>query len=315
MPKVLVTCHHLLRHIDRYRDRFDAAGVELVLPAAVGQQFSSSEMQDMIRGVTTCILGDDVVDRPVLETGKESGLKVVIKWGIGTDSIDKESAAELGIPVRNTPGTFSDEVADAAFALLLMLTRGYHLMDASVREGGWLKVQGRSLASKTLGVVGLGGIGRAIGRRGVAFGMTVIGSDPMELPADLLAENGITQKPFEEVLAGCDYLALACNLTPENQHMIRAETLAQMKPGATLVNVARGPLVKEDDLVAALRSGQLAAAALDVFEVEPLPAKSPLRELENVVFGTHNGSNTLEGVERVNEMTVAMALEVIAAGH
>jgi len=155
MPKVLVTCHHLLRHIDHYRPRFEAAGVELVLPEAAGQQFDSQTMQDLIQGVDTCILGDDVVDRPVLESGKDSGLKAVIKWGIGTDSIDKESAAELGIPVRNTPGTFSEEVADAALSLMLMLSRGYHLMHASVQEGGWLKVQGRTLAGKTLGVVGL----------------------------------------------------------------------------------------------------------------------------------------------------------------
>ncbi len=312
MPKVLVTCHHLLRHIDEFKERFEANGIELVLPEATGQQFSSDEMLDLIRGVDTCILGDDFVDRAVLETGKENGLKAIIKWGIGTDSIDKVSAAELGIPVRNTPGTFSEEVADAAFSLLLMLTRGYHLMHASVQDGGWLKIQGRTLAGNTMGVVGLGGIGRAIGRRGTAFGMSVIGSDPVPLPVDVLAPAGITQKPFEAVLQESDVLVLACNLTPENQHLIQAETLAQMKPGSTLVNVARGPLVKESDLIEALKSGQIGAAGLDVFEVEPLPAGSPLREFDNVVFGTHNGSNTREGVDRVNEMTVAMALEIVA---
>ncbi len=314
MPKVLITCHHLLRHVERYRDRFEAAGVELVLPAAVGQQFSSAEMQDLIRGVQACILGDDVVDRPVLETGKEGGLKVVIKWGIGTDSIDKESAAELGIPVKNTPGTFSDEVAEAAFSLLLMLTRGYHRMHASVTEGGWLKVQGTSLAGKSLGIVGLGSIGRGVGRRGTAFGMTVSGYDPVELPEVLLTEHGIAQKPLDAVLSDSDYLVLACNLTPENHHLINKESLARMKSGAVLVNVARGPLVKEPDLVEALNSGHIAGAGLDVFEVEPLPEGSPLRGFENVVFGTHNGSNTIEGVDRVNEITVAMALEAVGAG-
>ncbi len=312
MSKVLVTCHHLLRHIDEYRDRFEAAGVDLILPEATGQQFSSDEMLNLIRGVETCILGDDFVDRAVLETGKENGLKAIIKWGIGTDSIDKVAAAELGIPVRNTPGTFAEEVADAAFALILMLTRGYHLMHASVQDGGWLKIQGRTLAGKTMGVVGLGSIGRAIGRRGTAFGMPVIGSDPVEIPTEVLAPGGITQKPFETVLRESDYLVLACNLTEDNHHLIRAETLAQMKPGAALANVARGPLVKEADLVEALKSGQVSAAALDVFEIEPLQEGSPLRDFENVVFGTHNGSNTREGVDRVNEMTVFMALEIVA---
>ncbi len=313
MPKVLVTCHHLLRHIDHYRDRFEAADIELVLPEATGQQFSSNEMLDLIRGVDTCILGDDFVDRAVLESGKESGLKAIIKWGIGTDSIDKATAAELGIPVLNTPGTFAEEVADAAFALILMLTRGYHLMHASVQEGGWLKIQGRTLAGNTMGVVGLGSIGRAVGRRGTAFGMTVIGSDPVEIPASVLAPAGIAQTSLETVIAESDFLVLACNLTPQSHHLINAETLAKMKPGATLVNVARGPLVKEVDLVEALKSGHLAGAALDVFENEPLPKDSPLRQFDTVVFGTHNGSNTREGVDRVNEMTVSMALEIVAA--
>ncbi len=313
MSKVLVTCHHLLRHIDAYRERFEAANVELVLPEATGQQFSSDQMLDLIRGVDTCILGDDFVDRAVLETGKESGLKAIIKWGIGTDSIDKESAAELGIPVRNTPGTFAEEVADAAFALTLMLTRGYHLMHTSVKEGGWLKIQGRTLAGNTMGVIGLGSIGRAVGRRGTAFGMTVIGSDPVDIPSDVLGPTGIEQKSLNAVIAESDYLVLACNLTPDNHHLINAESLARMKAGSTLVNVARGPLVKESDLIAALKSGHIAAAALDVFETEPLPVSSPLRDFENVVFGTHNGSNTREGVDRVNEMTVSMALEVVAA--
>ncbi len=313
MPKVLITCHHLLRHIERYRPRFEAAGVELVLPDAVGQQFDSAQMQDLIRNVQACILGDDVVDRPVLETGKEGGLKVVIKWGIGTDSIDKESAAELGIAVKNTPGTFSDEVAEAAFSLILMLSRGYHRMHASVMEGGWLKVQGTSLAGKSLGIVGLGSIGRGVGRRGTAFGMTVSGYDPVDLPKGLLDGHAITQKPLDEVLSSSDYLVLACNLTPDNHHLINKESLARMKPGATLINVARGPLVKEADLIEALSSGHIAAAGLDVFEVEPLPDGSPLRGFDNVVFGTHNGSNTTEGVDRVNEITVSLALEAVGA--
>ena len=314
MPKVLVTCHHLLRHIDRYKPRFEAAGVDLVLPEAVGQQFSAQEMLDLIRGVDTCILGDDFIDRAVLETGKEEGLKAIVKWGIGTDSIDKESARELGIPVRNTPGTFGEEVADAAFSLILLLARGYHKMHASVAGGGWLKIQGRSLAGKTLGVVGLGSIGRAVGRRGTAFGMSVVGSDRVDMPLEVLSPNGIAQKSFEEVLIISDYLVLACTLTAENRHLIDAGTLAKMKPGANLVNVARGPLVKESDLAEALKSGHIGAAGLDVFEVEPLPGNSPLRGLDNVVFGTHNGSNTREGVERVNEITVAMALEIVAQG-
>ncbi|MGO4837833.1 NAD(P)-dependent oxidoreductase, partial [Rhizobiaceae sp. 2RAB30] len=239
------------------------------------------------------------------------GLKAVIKWGIGTDGIDKVAARQLGVPVYNTPGVFGEEVADLALSYLLLLARGLHRMDASVRAGGWLKVEGRSLSGKVAGIVGLGSIGRAIARRCAAFGLEVIGSDEQQIDAAVLADARANQVSFDMLLEKSHFVIVACNLTPQNQHLFDERAFARMKSGAFLINVARGQLVKEAALAEALRSGHLAGAGLDVFEVEPLPADSAMREMENCVFGTHNGSNTADAVHRVNRMTTDILFDTL----
>ncbi|HVU21440.1 phosphoglycerate dehydrogenase [Hyphomicrobium sp.] len=311
MTSVAVTCLHLQRHFDKFRPLFEKHGIRPILPSVNGQQLGAAEIRQVLPGMATIIAGDDIIDREALAAAKELGLKAVIKWGIGTDSIDKAAAHELGIPVFNTPGVFGEEVADLALSYLLLLTRGLHRMDRSVRDGGWLKVEGRSLHAMTAGVIGLGSIGRAIARRCAACGMKVVGSDAMTIDAASLAQSSITQLSFEEVLAEADVVILACALTQENRHLMNADAFARMKQGSYLVNVGRGPLVDEAALAATLNSGKLAGAGLDVFEVEPLPADSPLRTFDGCVFGTHNGSNTRDAVDRVNRMTVEIALDVL----
>jgi len=311
MPKALITCMHLQRHFAKFRAEFDAAGVEPVLPPIPGQQFGAEDMERLLPGMDSIIAGDDAITREAIAAAKAKGLRAVIKWGIGTDGIDKVAAAELGIPVYNTPGVFGDEVADLGMAYLLSLLRGLHRMDASVRQGGWLKVEGRSLSGLVAGVVGLGSIGRAIARRCAAFGMEVIGSDEQAIDALTLEGAHVKQVPFTALLSRADVVLIACNLTATNRHLFNEDAFAQMKRGSYLVNVARGPLVKESALIAALQSGHLAGAGLDVFEVEPLPEDSPLKAMENVVLGTHNGSNTVDAVNRVNRMTVDILFDVL----
>jgi D-3-phosphoglycerate dehydrogenase len=313
MTKALITCHHLQRHFPKFEPQYQAAGVATLVPRVAGQQLDTAGMLDLVRGIDGIIAGDDEIDRAVLEAGHASRLKVVVKWGIGTDSIDKETARRLGIPVYNTPGVFSDEVADVALGMLLMLTRQLHRMHQSVLDGGWLKVEGRTLAGMTAGIVGLGSIGLGIARRATAFGMNVIGSDVAVLPPGRLAEVGARQVSFDQLLAQSDVVLLACNLTGENRHLIDAVALSRMRPATYLVNVSRGPLVDERALVAALHSGHLAGAALDVFEAEPLPAESPLRHIPQCVLGTHNGSNTQEAVARVNQMATDILLHALSA--
>jgi len=307
---LLITCHHLVRHYAKFSGGLEAHGVVASLPPIPGQQFGAAEMREVIRGQRLVIAGDDFIDRSVLEAGKATGLMAVIKWGIGTDGIDKAAAKALGIPVYNTPGVFSDEVADCAAGYVLSLARGLHLMHESVKAGGWLKVEGMTLSGRTAGVVGLGAIGRAACRRLSALGMTVVGSDPVPIDTALLATVGATQVPFEILLVQSDVIVLTCALTPESYHLLSDAAFAAMKPGALLVNVARGPVVDEKALVAALAAGKVVGAALDVFEEEPLMTTSPLRRFENVMFGTHNCSNTTEAVHRVNELTVNLALDL-----
>jgi D-3-phosphoglycerate dehydrogenase len=184
-------------------------------------------------------------------------------------------------------------------------------VDSAVRSGQWLRVEGTSLRGKTAGIVGLGGIGQAIAARCRAFGMSVVGSDVATMPEAVLKACGAEQLALEDVLSKSDFLILACNLTAENRHLINAKTLELMKPGAFIVNVARGPLVDEAALIDALKNQRLAGAGLDVFEVEPLPGDSPLRDLPNCVFGTHGGSSTREAIIRVNELTLEMARTIL----
>ena len=311
MYRVLVTCHHLQRYFEDFRPFYEDSGVEPILPTIEGQQLDAAAMREAIVGVDAVIAGDDEIDASVLEAGKASRLKAVIKWGIGTDSIDKAKAAELGIPVFNTPGTFANEVADLSISLLLNVLRQTHHMHNSVKQGGWRKVPGRTLAGMTAGVIGLGSIGQAIAQRTVAFGMDTIGYDVREIDPDTLAELGVTQVGLPTLFADSDAILVACELTPESRHLLRDETFVQMKDGVYVVNVSRGPLIDESALCRALESGKVAGAGLDVFEVEPLPKESGLREFDTVVFSTHNGSNTIEAVARVNAMTTDILLHVL----
>jgi D-3-phosphoglycerate dehydrogenase len=252
-------------------------------------------------GVVGMIAGDDPLSRRVIESGPD--LRVIIRWGIGMDSVDHAAAAERGVAVTNTPAVFGDEVADSAFGYVLLLARGHHLVDTAVRAGGWPKVEGISLAGERLGVVGLGSIGRAVARRGLGFGMDVVASDPYADPASV-SGTGVTLTTIEDLLRTSRFLVLASPLTDETRHIVDAEALATMRADAFLVNVGRGPLVDEPALVEALRAGTIAGAGLDVFEEEPLPGDSPLRDLPRVVLGAHNGSNTRQGVARASAEAV-----------
>jgi D-3-phosphoglycerate dehydrogenase len=252
------------------------------------------------------IAGDDELSSEFFEGAPE--LRTVIRWGIGMDSVDHEAARRHGVSVRNTPGVFGAEVADSAFGYILNLARGYIAVDAAVRNGEWPKREGVTLAGSRLGVVGLGAIGREIAKRANGFDMDVVAFDPFVESAP----TGVSLTDLETLLSTSRFIVLACPLTDTTYHLINADRLALVQPDAYLINVARGPVVVEADLTEALRSGGLAGAALDVFEVEPLPATSELRTFPNVILGAHNGSNTREGVTRASRTAVDFLLEELA---
>jgi D-3-phosphoglycerate dehydrogenase / 2-oxoglutarate reductase len=305
--KVLVSCLHLQRHIDKYRDLLAQRGIAVETPA-VAQQLSEDQLVEIIGRFDGVIAGDDEFTAKVLQ--KAERLKILIKWGIGVDAIDLKEAERLGIPVKNTPAMFGDEVADVTMGYVIMLARGLHQLDRGVRRGEWPKIQGMSLRGKTLGVIGLGDIGRAVCRRAAAFGMRVIGYDPVDVCEDAQA-GGVGPVDLNTLVEASDVISLSCALTADNRHLLGGPEFARMKDGVLIVNAARGSLIDEKALAAALASGRVGGAALDVFENEPLPGDSPLRDFDSCVFGTHNGSNTLEAVERVNDKTVEMLIDAL----
>jgi phosphoglycerate dehydrogenase-like enzyme len=298
---VLVTCRQMQEVMADFRDRFDAHRIDVIEPAVV-QQPTEKELAGMIGEVDGMIAGDDPLTADVLEHAKR--LRVISKWGVGIDGIDVEAARSRGIAVTNTPGVFGEEVADVAIGYMVMLARQLHRLDASVRDGGWLKVEGRSLSGLTLGIVGLGDIGRAVARRARGFGMRLLATDVTADARLAAAELGVTLGSPEDLLRASDVAILCCPLTPATHHFLNERTLGLLRPGSLVINVARGPLIDEAALVEALEVGTVAAAALDVFEEEPLPETSPLRRFESCVFGTHNGSNTRESVLRASGRAV-----------
>ena len=304
--KVLITCIQLQQTIDLYKSNFIEHGIEIELPH-VTQKLNESELLEIIDQFDGVIAGDDEFTAMVLEKGKR--LKVVAKWGVGIDGIDLEAARRLGIQVYNTPNVFNDEVADIVMGYIILLARQLHKIDQSVHEGKWLKVRGISLAGKTLGIIGMGSIGRSVARRAVSAGMNLIGYDIATIDNTFIKETGIHMETLDELLQNSDFITLNCNLTASNCNMIGQREFALMKTGAFIINTARGPLINEEALVQALRDGKVAGAALDVFKDEPLSIDNPLRDFDNCIFGSHNSSNTYEAVIRTNELALHNLLE------
>ena len=298
--KALVTCPPMLGMIEEFRALFESRGVELT-PAKVVQTLSEDELCALLPGFDGWIIGDDPATRRVFAAGKAGRLKAAVKWGIGVDNVDFSACKDMNIPITNCPNMFGAEVADVGMSYISALARETFIIDRGVRAGQWPKPRGISLAGRTLGLVGLGDIGRNLARRALAADLKVVAYDPFyagPLP------DGIARANWPERIGEADFLAFTCALTPGNHHMLNAAVLAQAKPGVRVVNVARGPLVDEAALFAALQSGHVHSAALDVFEVEPLPAASPLRGLPQTIFGSHNGSNSADAVRHCSLFAV-----------
>jgi D-3-phosphoglycerate dehydrogenase len=238
------------------------------------------------------------VTRELLE--QAPNLKVVGRGGVGVDNIDLDAATELGVPVINAPEGNTVSAAELAMALILTVARNVSWADASVRSGEWARSQfsGMEIRGKTLGLVGAGRIGTEVAIRAQAFGMETIAYDPY-LTEDRAKELGIERVEFDDVITRADVISLHVPLTPQTEGMIGEAELKAMKPTVVLVNAARGGVVDEEALVAALEAGEIAAAALDVYATEPLPEDSPLRSAKNLVLTPHLGASTGEAQELV----------------
>jgi D-3-phosphoglycerate dehydrogenase / 2-oxoglutarate reductase len=306
--RILVTCRQMQNCMDHFMPLFQERGLEVVMPEVV-QQPSELELMETIGEYVGMIAGDDPLSSRVLANAKR--MKAIVKWGIGTDGIDFAAAEALGISISNTPGVFDDEVADVAAGYLILLARQLHRIDRAVRAGEWLKHEGLSLAGKSLGIYGFGNTGSATAIRSKSLGMTVIACDPAPAAQATGRKLDVDLVGVEDLFVRSDFLVLCAPLTPETRHVVNESTLNLMRKGSYLVNVSRGPLVDESAVVEALRSGQIAAVAFDVFEEEPPPISSPLFQFDNCVFGSHNASNTREGVTRASEQAAHQLLTAL----
>jgi D-3-phosphoglycerate dehydrogenase len=308
--RVLISAPYLLPVLEAFRARLEAAGIEIIT-TPVCERLCEAELLPLVGQIDGVICGDDQFTERVLRAATR--LKVIAKWGTGIDSIDARAAAQLGIKVCNTPGAFTDPVADTVLGYILCFARRLPWMDREMRQGLWTKSAGRALSECTLGVIGVGNIGRAVVRRARACGMMVLGNDPVPIPASFIAETELRMLPLDALLATADFVTLHCDLNPTSFHLIGRDQLALMRPSAYLINTARGPVVDEPALVAALSARRLAGAALDVFEIEPLPADSPLRQMDNCLLAPHNANSGYAARQRVHEATIANLINALRA--
>jgi len=308
MPTVLLSAPYLVDSLDRFRQIFEHYQVDLLLPPKVLERMEAVDLLNYAGQFDGIICGDDKFTANVLEHCVPR-LKVIAKWGTGIDSIDQKAAARLGVKVCNTPNAFTLPVADTVMAYMLAFARRQPWMDQAMKGGTWKKINGRSLSECTLGVVGIGNIGKAIFRRARGFGMKLLGNDIISIPRDFLLENGVQMVSLKELLGQADFVSLNTDLNPSSYRLINAQTLSWMKPSAVLINTSRGPVVEEKALIAALSSGQIAGAALDVFEDEPLPADSPLMKMDNVMLAPHNANSSPAAYEHVHWNTIRNMLE------
>lgn len=308
MKRVLISAPYFIPVIERYRARFAEAGIELVI-ADVKERLSEDDLLKHVGDIDGALCGDDAYTDRVM--GAAPKLRVIAKWGTGIDSIDLDAAARRGIQVKNTPDAFTEPVADTVLGYMLCFSRRLPWMSQEMKQGRWEKIPGKALGECTLGIIGVGNIGKAVARRARAFGMRILGHDIRDSdPAwDTLALEMVSR---DAVLQSSDFVSLNCDLRPGNHYMMSHQQFAMMKAGAVLINTARGPLVNEAALVASLESGHLGGVGLDVFEVEPLPHSSLLMTHEMALIAPHNSNSSPKAWERVHESTVSQLLSALS---
>jgi D-3-phosphoglycerate dehydrogenase len=300
--RILLSAPYMIPFVERFKPVFAHYGLEVVVPE-VHERMEEEQILEYAGQFDGTICGDDRYTERVIEACLPR-MKVISKWGTGIDSLDQKAAAKHGVMIGNTPNAFTLPVADTVMGYILAFARKQPWMDRQIRSGEWVKIPGRSLSECTLGVIGVGNIGSAVIRRARAFGMRLLGNDIAPIKPDFVLEMGVEEVKLGELLTQADFVSVNCDLNPTSYHLITTETLRKMKPGAVLINTARGPIVDEPALVKALQEGWIGGAALDVFELEPLPADSPLREMDQVMLGSHNSNSSPSAWERVHWNTI-----------
>lgn len=313
MPTILLSAPYMIPFLDRFQPYFDQYKLELIIPE-VHERLNKGQLLELAGKYDGTICGDDQYDSEVIKACSPR-LKVISKWGTGIDSIDKESAQNLGIEVFRTLNAFTVPVADTVMGYILAFARRQPWMDKEIKSGNWEKLPGHALSESTLGVIGVGNIGKAVLSRAYGFGMQLLGCDIIPVDPGFIRKFGIEMTSLEDLLSRAEYISVNCDLNPTSYHLINRETLSQMKSSAVVINTARGQVIDESALVVALQTGTIAGAALDVFEIEPVPSDSPLLSMENVMLAPHNANSSPAAWEQVHWNTLRNLLNGLGISY
>lgn len=298
MKTVLITAPYMLPFMHRFTPILESFGLKVVVPEVL-ERLEAEDLLQFAGQFDGTICGDDRYTPEVIAACVPR-LKVIAKWGTGIDAIDQEAAAEHGVKVMNTPNAFTVPVSESVLTAILCFARNVPWMDKAMKTGEWKKINGHTLSESTVGMIGVGNIGKAVLRRVRPFGAKLYGYDIVDIAPDFVLENNVEMTDLRTLLEKSDYVCLCPSLTPSSRKIMNAETLSWMKPTAVLVNASRGPVVDEPKLIEALQAGKLRGAALDVFEFEPLPKDSPLMQMDNVLLSPHNTNSSPFYWERVH---------------
>lgn len=274
----------------------------------LGVPLAGEQILERLEGCDAYIAGVDYITADVIEKMPES-VKVISRYGVGVDRVDLAAAKARGITVCNTPGANSTAVCELAFALMLCACRNIPQLHQAVTDGLWPRSEGVELAGRTLGIVGMGAIGKRLALRAKAFEMDVVAYDPF-FDENFAAQNGIVRMELDALLKTADVVSLHVPLNDQTKHMISRERIATMKDGVIIINTARGGLIDEAAAAEAIQSGKLGGLGLDAFEQEPL-LESPLKGLPRVIFTPHTGAHTGEAVSNMGTMSVQNAIAVL----
>jgi len=269
---------------------------------------TEGDLIPLISGCDGCIAGVDFFTAGVIESA--GNLKVISRYGVGVDRVDLAAAKAKNVLVCNTPGANTQAVADLTIGMLLCLARKITILDKKTKEGQWPRSNGIELSGKTIGILGLGAVGKAVAKRASGFSMKILARDPV-INREYVESNGIVPVDFNTLVRKADFLCLHLPLTAETRNIISADVMKTMKKGAIIVNTARGGLIDEAAAYELLVAGHLGGIGLDVYETEP-PKKSPLFDLENVVLTPHTAAHTAEATAAMAEMSVQNLIDVLS---
>lgn len=306
MYKVFCTAR-VLKPDDEVFDILKERGCEIVPNPCYGRRLSEEELIQNLQGIDGLILGMEQVNSNVL--AQIDSLKVISRFGVGYDNVDISTAAKKGIAVTNVPGQNSESVAELAIGLMFAISRKIPLGWSQVKEGHWDIINGFELKDKTLGIAGLGRIGKAVAQKAKAFNMKVLVYDRSSgRKADYCAENGLEIVSKQELFRRSDYVSLHMPGSSDLKNFVGSEELGMMKPTAFLINTARGILVDEDALYDSLKEKRIAGAALDDLANLPLQMNNRLMTLDNIIITPHMGANTFEANQRTKMMVISNLL-------